>query len=240
MRSAAYPASTEVTSARFRFLSDYAAHPEGALTWRYLTAKGGSGVLGDLASHGIDLVNHLLGDVDALVADTAVFVRQRAKPTGATTGHARVTGGELGTVENDDWVGAQLRLASGARVALEASRVSVGDQNNYGFEIHGTTGYLAWDFRRLGELVTSLGSSFQDQPSTTLYVGPGHGDYAAFQPGSANSMGFDDLKVIELRNFLTSIATGRPVGATLDDAVRSARSLDAMVESVESGSWVTL
>jgi predicted dehydrogenase len=230
----------EVTNARFRFLSDYAAHPEGALTWRYLTAQGGSGVLGDLASHGIDLVNHLLGDVDALVADTAVFVRQRAKPTGATTGHARVTGGELGTVENDDWVGAQLRLASGARVAVEASRVSVGDQNNYGFEIHGTTGYLAWDFRRLGELVTSLGSSFQDQPSTTLYVGPGHGDYAAFQPGSANSMGFDDLKVIELRNFLTSIATGRPVGATLDDAVRSAQALDAMVESVERGAWVTL
>ena len=53
-------------------------------------------------------------------------------------------------------------------------------------------------------------------------------------------MGFDDLKVIELRNFLTSIATGEPVGATLDDAVRSARSLDAMVESVERGSWVTL
>jgi predicted dehydrogenase len=123
---------------------------------------------------------------------------------------------------------------------VEASRVSVGDQNNYGFEIHGTTGYLAWDFRRLGELVTSLGSSFQDQPSTTLYVGPGHGDYAAFQPGSANSMGFDDLKVIELRNFLTSIATGRPVGATLDDAVRSAQALDAMVESVERGAWVTL
>ena len=86
------------------------------MTWRYLTAQGGNGVLGDLASHGIDLVNYLLGDVDALVADTAVFVRQRAKPTGATTGHSRVTGGELGTVENDDWVGAQLRLASGARV----------------------------------------------------------------------------------------------------------------------------
>jgi predicted dehydrogenase len=131
-----------VTHARFRLFSDYAADPEGALTWRYQRARGGSGVLGDLASHGVDLVRHLLGEVSEVAADTAVFLTQRARPLAATTGHVR-GGGELGPVENDDHVACLLRLASGARVVLEASRVAVGAQNDYGFEVHGTAGLPA-------------------------------------------------------------------------------------------------
>ena len=103
-----------VTHVRVRFFSDYAAHPEGALTWRYEKERGGSGVLGDLASHGVDLAQYLLGDITSLVADTAIFVPERAKPTGATTAHARATGGELGAVENDDYASALVRFASGA------------------------------------------------------------------------------------------------------------------------------
>jgi predicted dehydrogenase len=227
-----------VTHARFRLFSDYAAHPEGALTWRYERARGGSGVLGDLAGHGVDLVRHLLGEIDALVADTAVFVPQRARPSGATAGHTRAAGGELGPVENEDYVSSQLRMASGARVVLEASRVAVGEQNNYGFEIHGTRGAVLWDFRRMGELGVSRGDAYQDQPVTTVFVGPGDGDYGAFQPGSASAMSYDDLKVIEAHNFVRSIAEGRPYGTTLDDAVRSAVALDAMARSVETGTWV--
>ena len=82
---------------------------------------------------------------------------ERARPTGATAGHTRATGGELGPVENEDYVSSQLRLASGARVVLEASRVAVGEQNNYGFEVHGTRGAVFWDFRRMGELGVSAG-----------------------------------------------------------------------------------
>jgi predicted dehydrogenase len=227
-----------VTHARFRLLSDYAAHPEGALTWRYERARGGSGVLGDLAAHGVDLVWYLLGEVDAVVADTATFLPQRARPAGATAGHARAAGGELGQVENEDYVSALLRLASGARVVLEASRVAVGEQNNYGFEVHGTRGAVCWDFRRMNELAVSLGDAYQDQPFSTVYVGPGHGLYAAFQPGAAIAMGFDDLKVIEAYHFLRSIAEGTPHGTTLRDAVRSAATLDAMASSAETGTWV--
>ena len=152
----------------------------------------------------------------------------------------RATGGELGPVENEDYVSSLLRFASGARGTLEASRVAVGEQNNYGFEIHGTKGAVFWDFRRMGELGVSTGTAYQDQPVSTVYVGPGHGDYAAFQPGSATSMGYDDLKVIEAHNFLRSIAEGTPYGATLDDAVRSAAALDAMTRSAATGVWVSL
>jgi predicted dehydrogenase len=229
-----------VTHARFRLFSDYAAHPEGALTWRYERVRGGSGVLGDLASHGVDLIRHLLGDVESLVADTAIFVPQRARPTGATAGHTRASGGAIGPVENEDYVSTQMRMNSGARVVLEASRVAVGEQNNYGFEVHGTKGALFWDFRRMGELGVSVGTAYQDQAVSTVYVGPAHGDYAAFQPGSGISMGYDDLKVIEAYHLVRSVEDGKPYGATPADAVYSAVVLDAMVRSAETRSWQTI
>ncbi|MFB8177147.1 Gfo/Idh/MocA family protein [Streptomyces sp. NPDC055966] len=229
-----------VTHIRIRLFSDYAAHPQGALTWRYERARGGSGVLGDLASHGVDLARHLLGEITSLTADTAVFVPERARPTGATAGHSLATGGELGPVENEDYVNCLLRFASGARGVLEACRVSVGEQNNYGFEVHGSKGAIFWDFRRMGELGVSRGTSYQDQPVSTVYVGPGHGEYGAFQPGAATSMGYDDLKVIEAHRFLRSIAGGTPVGATLNDAVASAVTLDAIGRSAQRRAWVDL
>ncbi|WP_031506895.1 Gfo/Idh/MocA family protein [Streptomyces megasporus] len=234
-----------VTHVRIRLFSDYAAHPESALTWRYERERGGSGVLGDLASHGVDLARHLVGEIESLTADTAIFLPQRARPTGATAGHARATGGEMGPVENEDYVSCLLRFSpaegapTGARGVLEASRVSVGEQNNYGFEIHGTKGAVFWDFRRMNELGVSTGTAYQDQSVSTVYVGPGHGLYAAFQPGSAVAMGYDDLKVIEAYHFLRSVAEGTPHGATLTDAVRSAAALDAMARSAETGAWVS-
>lgn len=228
-----------VTHGRFAFFSDYAAAPEGALTWRYERVRGGSGVLGDLASHAVDLVRFVLQDeITSVLADTAVFVPERPRPTGATSGHAVAAGGVPGPVENDDHVAALLRLATGARVALEASRVAVGEQNAYGFEVHGTAGRLAWDFRRMGELQLSQGPAAQDQPVATVLVGPGAGEYAAFQPGAGIAMGYDDLKVVELRDLLASIATGAPVGTALPDAVRAAVVLDALVASSAAGARV--
>ncbi|KAB1146667.1 Gfo/Idh/MocA family oxidoreductase [Streptomyces luteolifulvus] len=227
-----------VTHVRMRLFSDYAAHPDSALTWRYERERGGSGVLGDLASHGADLARYLLGDITSLTADTAVFLPERARPTAATAGHSRAAGGELGPVENEDYVGCLLRFASGARGVLEACRVSVGEQNNYGFEVHGTRGAVFWDFRRMNELGVSRGTDYQDQPVSTVYVGPGDGEFGAFQPGAANAMGYDDLKVVEACRFLRSVAEGTPHGATLRDAVHSAAVLDAMERSARSRAWV--
>ncbi|EST35397.1 Gfo/Idh/MocA family protein [Streptomyces roseochromogenus] len=227
-----------VTHVRIRLFSDYAAHPDGALTWRYERARGGSGVLGDLASHGADLARFLLGEITSLTADTAIFLPERARPTGATAGHTLAAGGERGPVENEDYVNCLLRFASGARGVLEACRVSVGEQNNYGFEVHGTKGAVFWDFRRLNELAVSRGSAYQDQPVSTVYVGPGAGEFAAFQPGAANAMGYDDLKVIEAYRFVRSVAEGVPYGTTLADAVRSAAALDAMTLAAQRRTWV--
>jgi predicted dehydrogenase len=213
-----------VTNARFRLLTDYAAHPHGPLTWRFQRERGGSGVLGDLVSHGVDLARHLLGPIESLVADTAVFIDERPQ----------------GPVENEDYISCLLRFAGGARGSMEASRTSVGDQCTYGFEIHGTTGALSWDFRRMGELGVSVGGDYLDQTVQTTYVGPGAGEAGSFQPGSGITLGYDDLKVIEAARFLTSIEDGQPHGATIEDAVHSARALDAMTRSAAERAWVTL
>ena len=179
-----------VTHVRFRLFSDYAAHPEGALTWRYERERGGSGVLGDLASHGVDLARYLLGDIASLVADTAIFVPERARPTGATAGHTRATGGELGPVENEDYVDepAALRLRRPRRpggqpgLGRRAEQLRLRDPRHQGRGVLG----LPPD-ERAGR--QPGGTAYQDQPVSTVYVGPAHGEYGAFQPGAANEHG---------------------------------------------------
>jgi len=231
-----------VTNAYVRLLTDYAAHPRGPLSWRYTLASGGHGVLGDLASHGVDLVRYLLGDLERLVADTAVFHQQRPIAVSGGIGHQGAVedpNAATGEVENEDYLSALLRTRSGTRVLFEASRVSVGDQNTYGFEIHGTEGRLTWDFRRQGELLVAAGG-YQDVSTTTAYAAPGDGDHGAFQPGAGLALSYDDLKVIECASLVRSIAARSPQGATLTDAVRSAEALDAVVESAASGTWVSL
>jgi predicted dehydrogenase len=130
-----------------------------------------------------------------------------------------------------------MQTSSGARVTLEASRVSVGDQRNYGFHVRGTTGSVAWDFRRMGELAVCTGTEYLNQPVRTVFIRPGQADYGRFQPGAGIAMSFDDLKVVEAARFVDSIATGTPVGATVADAVRRAQLLDAIDASARTGAW---
>jgi predicted dehydrogenase len=235
------------THARVQLLTDYAAHPGGALTWRFSLEQGGHGVLGDLASHGVDLIRYLFGDLDRLVANTALFIGHRPLAVAGTSHYAVVGGGEapegdvhMGQVENEDYVCALLRTRNQVLVTFEASRVAVGDQNAYGFVVHGTKGQVAWDFRRSDELLVSAGEGYLNQPTATVFAGPGDGDYAAFQPGPGIAMGYDDSKVIEAAAFLRSVLDKTPHGPTLLDALRSAEALDAMVRSAATGSWIDL
>ena len=232
------------THARVQLLTDYAAHPGSPLSWRYAVDRGGHGVLGDLASHGVDLLRFVLGDVAAVMAQTAIHVPQRPVADAAQGHYAvlDVTDPDLtfGAVENEDYVIAILRMAGGALSVCEANRAAVGEQNNYALEVHGTRGLVRWDFRRPGELQVSSGDQYAGQPTSTVYSEPGDGEYAAFQPGAGIAMGYDDTKVVEARNFVRAISGEAAEIATLDDAVASAAALDAMVSSHRSGEWVEL
>ncbi|NUR06829.1 MAG: Gfo/Idh/MocA family oxidoreductase [Nocardioidaceae bacterium] len=231
-----------VTHARFRLLTDYAAHPGGVLSWRFESARGGDGVVGDLVSHGVDLVRYLVGEIAAVVAEGGVFIADRPLPSGSGSHYEVATGGPQGRVENLDHLSALMRTDSDVPVQLESSRVAVGNQNNYGFEIHGTQGSVAWDFRRMPELRISTGTEYQNQPVTDTTVGPGDGDYGRFQPGAGIAMGYDDLKVAECADLLSAVlgVPGSGLGATLDDAVAAAAVMAALNESVAKQAWTTV
>ena len=226
-----------VRHTRVRLLTDYAASPAGSLTWRFQTAQGGTGVLGDLAVHGVDLVRFLLGEVAEVVADTERFIRQRPLAAEGASQFDTVVGGPTGEVENDDHVSFLARTVAGSMVFLEASRVAVGKQNDYGFEVHGDRGFLAWDFRRPAELVVCAGEGHTDRFATTTTSVPGDGVFARFQPGAGNGLGFDDTKVAECAAFLTGVLAGRSGGATPADAVAAAEVLAAVGTSVATRAW---
>ena len=147
-----------VTHARFRLFSDYAAHPEGALTWRYERERGGSGVARATSRPTASTSPVTCWATSRPWSPTA----RSSSPSGPARraprpGTRARPAASSGPVENEDYVAALLRFASGARGVLEASRVAVGEQNNYGFEVHGTRGAVFWDFRRMNELGVSAG-----------------------------------------------------------------------------------
>jgi len=231
-----------VEHAAVRFSSDYSAHPDGALTWRFRNEPAGSGVLGDLVSHAVDLLRYVVADAHEVVADTAIFIAERPEPVSAAASHFSrgAEGAARLPVENEDYVSALVRLADGSRATLESSRTEVGDQCAYRIEVHGTEGAVAWDYRRMGELRTCLDQDYQDAAWATLLVGPGMGELGAFQPGAGNAMSFDDLKVIEAARLVDSIASGTPRGATVHDALAAARTVDALRVSAHERRWATV
>jgi predicted dehydrogenase len=230
----------QVRHVRVSMMGDYCAHPDGALTWRFVKELAGTGVTGDLASHGIDLVQYVVGPVSAVLGETSTFITDRPEPSGTASHFSRGTGGPRKPVENEDYLLALLRFADGSKGSLEASRASVGEQNAYIIEVHGSTGAIAWDFRRMGELRVCLDQDYQAASWSTKITGPADGEAASFQPDTAIPLSYDDLKVIEAKRLLESIVTGKPQGATIVDMVAAARIADAALRSSAEQSWVSV
>jgi len=228
----------EITHYRGYFLADYAADPNGALTWRYKLDGAGLGVLGDIMPHTVDMAQNLLGSIESVSADKEIFIRERPEvPEGMGTGHFVVEGGEMGTVENEDYVASLVRFENGARGTLENSRTCVGPHVRNSFEVNGTRGALSWNFQRLNELELYRTDSTDDRGYRTVYAAPGMGDFDRFQPGAGISTGYDDLKVTEAYKFLTSIAEDRQREPGMREIVAAMRVVDAMDRSCDSGNW---
>lgn len=223
-----------VTTVRACLLADYAASPDAPLTWRYERALAGPGVVGDLLSHGADLVQQLVGRITEVTATTSTFIAQRPVPTRLGVGHGGYeVGEELGAVENEDHAAALVRFESGAVGTLEASRVAHGPRAEYVAEVYGTRGSVRWSFERLNELqVADERGGYR-----TVMAGPEHGEFARFQPGAGTSMGFDDLKTIEASLFLRSVLTGEQRAPSVADGWAAAAVGEAVVASAADGAW---
>lgn len=230
-----------ITNVRGAFFADYSSEPKGALSWRFVRELAGSGVLGDLLGHLADLVHYLVGPISEVSATTSTVYGERPKlPMGSATHFAVIENGELGQVENEDYAGLLIRLEGGALGTLEASRVAVGPRAEYSLEIYGTEGSLRWDFQRMNELELALRSSGDAVGYTTIYAGPGFGDFGRFQPGAGTGMGYDDLKVIEAYKFLKAYTGGERVHADVRDALLANRVVSAAEQSAQTRSWVSV
>jgi len=240
-----------ITNVRAVFFNSYAAEPNGALSWRFRREQAGSGALGDLLSHVVDLMQYVVApitEVSSLLS--TVYAQRPVLPMGSATHFAVIEDGEMGDVENDDYVAALVRFGAGSRGAgsetagavgtLEASRVSVGPQCALGFEIYGTDGSAIWNFEQMNELRLCLGRAGRSGPDhgyTTVLGNSGLGDYGRFQPGPGNSMGYDDLKVIEAKKFLVAVGGGEQRNSTIEEAHADAEVIAATAASARDGAW---
>jgi predicted dehydrogenase len=232
-----------ITNMRAAFFSGYANEPNGALSWRFNRELAGSGVLADLFSHASDLCQYVVGPIAEITALTSTVYAQRPKAVmGAGTHFDVIEGGELGAVENEDYAAALVRFGvdapgAGAVGTIEASRVIVGPACGYQIEVYGTDGSLKWDFERMNELQVRIGRTGEEPGYVTVNASPRHGDYARFQPGPGNAMGFDDLKTIEAKKFLLAVAGGAADNSNVQDAVSAAAIVTAAEVSAASGQW---
>src|SRR3954447_10080332 len=142
----------EVNHYRAVFLADYANRPDAAASWRFDRAAAGSGALGDLMAHVVDLTHHLVGPIARLSGRTATLIHQRPRQTAEGTHFSRVASDDLVDVENEDWAAALCELEGGRNGSLEASRVAVGPRTGLQVEILGSAGALSWSFERMNEL----------------------------------------------------------------------------------------
>jgi predicted dehydrogenase len=228
----------EVRHYRAVFLADYANRPDAAASWRFDREQAGSGVLGDLMAHVVDLTHHLVGPVGRLSGRIATLIPRRPRQTAEGTHFSRVESGDLVEVGNEDWAAALFELAGGGVGSIEASRVAVGPRTGLRVDVHGTTGALGWELPRMNELQRfQLTDDGKDEGYATIQVGPEHPGFAAFQPGAGVPMGYDDLRVLEARHFLAAVRDGEQRAPGIEEMLSTARVLAAIERSAESGAW---
>jgi predicted dehydrogenase len=186
--------------------------------WRFQKDVAGSGALGDLGAHVIDLARYLVGEIAAVSALTATFQPGR---------------------DVDDAVEAAVAFQSGAVGTIEASRFCQGRKNHFTWEINGSKGSLAFDLERLNELQYSEGNA----GFRTVLVSEADHPYWEYWWPQGHMIGWEHSFVHELHHLLTAIRDDTdvaPHGATLEDGYRAAEICDAMLRSAASGARETI
>lgn len=242
---------------RLTYLQDWLVDPGFPLTWRLRKDRAGSGALGDLGAHIVDLAQFLTGEAVAGVsALTETFVRERPLPEGSSTGiTAAGTGAEpgsgagggsetgtaaFGQVTVDDAAVFTARFPSGALATFEATRFATGRKNALRLELNGSEGSLAFDLERLNEL------SFHDhtEPAASsgfrriLVTEPGHPYLEAWWP-PGHGLGYEHTFVHQARDLLHAIATGTAPAPSFADGLSVQRVLAAVEESAEKNAVYT-
>lgn len=229
----------ELTHYRGRFFSMYGRDRLGLLSWRFKQEEAGYGVLADIMSHALDMAHYISGPIKRVVATKEIFVKQRPLPTpGKGTHYDRGKPGDpTGEVTNEDYVGALVEFENGARGTLEADRSIFGPQSQMSFEVNGAKGAAMWDHEKLNQLQLYLPEEQPADGFIEVLSGDQFPHHGNFVPGGGNSIGYEDLKVIEALQFMTAVAVGGTNFPNFNDALNVASVMAAMIRSFESGKW---
>ncbi|MFE6460703.1 Gfo/Idh/MocA family protein [Streptomyces cinereoruber] len=227
---------------RVTYLQDWLVDPDFPLTWRLEREHAGSGALGDLGAHAVDLAQYLAGEpLVGVSALTETFVRERPLLAGAAAGlSAGPAGGTHGRVTVDDAALFTGRLASGALASFEATRMAAGRKNALRLEINGERGSLAFDLERLNEL------SFHDhtEPAVTagfrrvLVTEPGHPYLEGWWP-PGHALGYEHTFAHQARDLVHAVATGTAPAPSFADGLQVQRVLAAVEESARNAAVYT-
>jgi predicted dehydrogenase len=232
----------EILNFRATYLQDWSADPSSPLSWRFQKSVAGSGAVGDIGTHIIDLARYLAGEIAAVSGLARTIIAERPKQADGrdALGTTR-TGGELGPVDVDDEMVTMLRFASGAIGSLEATRNGYGRNNFITLEIHGTKGSIAFNYERRDELQVF----FADDPADrrgfrTVYTGPAHPYGEGLWPIPALGIGYSETKIVEAYDLCKAIVEGTPASPSFEDGYRISLVADAIIESSEIEQWVAV
>lgn len=229
----------DLTHYRGRFFSMYGRDRLGLLSWRFLQDEAGYGALSDIMSHAIDMAQFLCGPIRRVVAVKETFVKERPIPVpGSGTHYDRGKPGDpTGPVTNEDYVGALVEFENGVRGTLEADRSIFGPQSSMAFELNGSKGAAAWDHERLNQLQLYLPEEQPTDGFIEVLAGDAFPNQGHIVPGGGNSLGYEDLKLIEAFEFLRSVEAGRQHQPGFTEALANASVAAAMVRSWSSERW---
>ncbi len=230
----------EITNYRGRFFSMYGADPMGLLSWRFLVDEAGYGVSSDILSHAVDLATMLVGPITSVSGTMETFIKQRPLPRAGGTHYDRGTPDDpTGAVTNEDYAAAMVVFANGARGTFESSRAIIGPESQMAFDVYGTKGALRWNLETMNELEVFLvdDDGLAPRGYTTVYAGDRYPYHGHFVPGDANSIGYEDLKVIENYEFLSAVARGEQHQPGFAEAVDYVSFQSAWLRSCATGSW---
>ncbi|MHB8296570.1 MAG: Gfo/Idh/MocA family protein [Acidimicrobiales bacterium] len=228
---------------RAAYLQDWLVSPQAPLTWRLRRERAGSGTLGDLGSHIVDLAQFLSSQrVDSVVAACDTFVRWRPMdvlPDGPASAPGQAApagdGAALGEVTVDDAAAFLARMSGGAMASFEATRYATGMKNALRMELYGSEGSLSFDLQRPNELVVSAAGTGGGL-TTVLVTEASHPYLTGWWP-PGHVLGWEHSFVHQARDFLAAIATGSQVEPSFSDGLAVQEVLAAVGRSAASGRW---
>ena len=229
----------EIRHVRAAYLQDWIVDPDFPLVWRLRKEVAGSGALGDIGAHIIDLTQYVTGQSIASVSAMAeTFIRTRPLPAASAGLSASSDRSRKGEVTVDDATLFLARLSGGAIASYEATRFATGRKNGLRVELNGSLGSLVFAFESMNELqfydTTRPGP---EQGFTRILVTePEHPYLAAWWP-AGHPIGYEHTFTHEVRDLIDAIGTGTDPAPSFADALQVQLVLDAVSRSAESLQW---